>query len=151
MINLIFFLQLSPVVPQILPFSFGEEPLNAGETASIQCIVTKGDNPLNITWFFNGKRIDDSLFGVTTTRSNKKIGTLIIDSVQEAHFGNYTCVAENFAAFANYTTDLTVNGTSLLFRPSIACFFVWCTNSLQFNPKSSLLNSVMNLSILVTW
>lgn len=89
--------------------------MNAGETASIQCIVTKGDSPLNITWYFNGTRVDPSVFGVTTTRSSKKIGTLIIDSVQEAHVGDYTCVAANFASAANYTTRLNVNGTFTLF------------------------------------
>lgn len=98
------------MVPQIAPFSFGEEPLNAGETASIQCIVTKGDSPLNITWFFEEKLVDDSLFGITKTRTSKKIGTLVIDSVQEMHLGNYTCVAANSAGSANYTTFLTVNG-----------------------------------------
>lgn len=103
-------MSLSPVVPQIAPFSFGEEPLNAGETTSIQCIGTKGDGPLNITWLFDGRMIDRSLFGVTTSRSNKRIGTLIIDSVQEVHFGNYTCAASNFAGSASHTTRLTVNG-----------------------------------------
>lgn len=62
---------------------------------------------------------------MTTTRSSKKIETLIIDSVQETHFGNYTCVAANFAGFANYTTGLTVNGTSLLYRlQNVVCLFV---------------------------
>ena len=35
-------------------FSFGEEPLNAGDMASVQCAVMKGDSPLDINFTFEG-------------------------------------------------------------------------------------------------
>lgn len=100
----------SLVTPQIAPFNFGEEPLNEGDTASVQCIVTKGDSPLNISWYFNGRSLDGS-YGIGTTLINKKISSLSIESVQEEHMGDYTCTATNLAGSVSYTSHLTINGT----------------------------------------
>jgi len=47
----------SIVAPQISPFSFGDEPLNRGEVASVNCVVPKGDLPLDIYWTLNSALI----------------------------------------------------------------------------------------------
>jgi hypothetical protein len=43
-----------------------------------------------------------------------RISVLSIQSVAAAHNGEYTCTAENPAGIANYTAELTVNGTIAL-------------------------------------
>ncbi|CAH3959324.1 unnamed protein product [Pieris brassicae] len=96
------------LLPQIHPFTFGDEPANAGDTVGIQCMVTKGDRPINITWHLNGKPMND-IPGVTITKIGHKSSSLSIDAVSFIHTGVYTCFASNQAGHANISTDLVVN------------------------------------------
>lgn len=91
----------------------GEEALNSGEPASLTCTVLKGDLPISIKWLHNNKLIKD-YDGITVTRPGKKIGVLIIESVQAIHAGTFTCLAQNAAGSAQYSVDIHVNGTILL-------------------------------------
>uniref|UniRef100_A0A182K8V3 Ig-like domain-containing protein n=1 Tax=Anopheles christyi TaxID=43041 RepID=A0A182K8V3_9DIPT len=95
------------VVPIILPFEFGEEAFDSGSTASVSCIVTKGDTPIDISWMFNGRRItlDE---GILITKGGGKISMLSIESVHSRHAGNYTCSAKNKAGSVQHTADLQV-------------------------------------------
>lgn len=102
------------VPPKIVPFSFGDETMNSGDSGSVQCNVLSGDFPLSIRWYFNGYLIDDHT--VTITSIGKRLSVLNIDSVHGRHAGNYTCEAQNKAETVSYTTELLVNG--LLF----SCF-----------------------------
>lgn len=96
------------VPPQIFPFEFGES-LNEGETASLQCSITKGDNPVEINWYINGK--PTSYYeGVYTGKLGKRMSSLSIESVGADHSGDYTCSATNTAGSTNFTTTLSVNG-----------------------------------------
>ncbi|XP_066145678.1 cell adhesion molecule Dscam1 isoform X25 [Euwallacea fornicatus] len=97
------------VIPQILHFDFGEESANSGDSASLSCSIAKGDLPINVTWYHNGKRISSDEGGVVTSRVSKKLSTLSIDSVSAAHIGVYECVAENVAGKATYSAELYVN------------------------------------------
>lgn len=90
--------------------------MNAGDTASVQCTVTKGDLPLKINWYQNGKPVDESR-GIVTSHPRKRISSLTVDSVQAEHNGRYTCSASNAAGSANFTAHLNVNGTY-----AFACF-----------------------------
>lgn len=120
-ILLVFLLSFSKsVLPQIHPFTFGDEEINSGETVSIQCTVLKGDPPLNITWLLNGRPISNDE-GVTVMKM-KRISTLSIDSVQDVHSGNYTCVVENPAGSDRFSTTLNVNGIFCLFLKAVAQF-----------------------------
>lgn len=112
------------VSPQIHPFDFGSEPINSGETVSIQCTILKGDPPLNITWSLNGIPIA-SRDGITIMKL-KRFSTLNIDSVQDAHTGEYTCTARNKAGYASHSAVLNVNGISeiILFLLCISGFFL---------------------------
>lgn len=97
--------------PQILPFEFGEEPANAGDMASISCAISKGDQPLNISWYFNGQLLSRSNdLGIVIVNINKKTSILNIDSVNGVHRGTYHCVAANWAGSANHSAVLNVNG-----------------------------------------
>lgn len=96
----------------MLPFEFGEEPANAGDMASISCAVSKGDQPLNISWIFNGRLIAaKNDLGIVLTSINKKTLILNIDSVSGVHRGTYHCVATNPAGSTNHSAILEVNGT----------------------------------------
>lgn len=96
------------VVPQISPFSFGEEDINEGDTVSVQCIISKGDNPVRISWYLNAKPVSN-IHGVVVTQA-RRVGSLTIESVQADHSGNYTCAASNPAGNDTYSAALNVNG-----------------------------------------
>lgn len=113
-----------PVGPQILPFAFGDEPASWGELVSVTCSVAKGDQPLEISWAFNGTPIDshhgsDVVIGST----NKKNSVLTIESVAARHAGEYTCSASNRAGATTHSSRLTVNGTCVpSVRVSVSTF-----------------------------
>lgn len=102
------------------PFSFGEEAANAGEMATVQCAVIKGDLPLKIVWSLNGRPIEAGRVSgdhgynspdIVVSRGSKRISTLTIDSVAARHAGEYKCAATNAAGSTSHTSVLSVNGT----------------------------------------
>ncbi|XP_015172313.1 PREDICTED: Down syndrome cell adhesion molecule-like protein Dscam2 isoform X32 [Polistes dominula] len=97
------------VAPQIGQISFGEEPVNAGDLVSVQCVVTKGDSPLEITWTFDGHPIDHDRMDVIVSNSGKRVKQLTIESVAARHAGEYTCVASNVAGSTSHSAKLDVN------------------------------------------
>lgn len=104
--------------PHITSFTFGEESIPEGETASVQCFVQKGDLPLEINWLHNGDPINnENQIGVTFSKLSSRISTLNIESVRAEHRGNYTCMAVNKAGKSEYVSELHVDGTrSFLYR-----------------------------------
>ncbi|KAG7213701.1 hypothetical protein KM043_002940, partial [Ampulex compressa] len=97
------------VSPQIAPISFGEEPVNAGDLVSVQCVVTKGDSPLEITWSFDGQPIRSDRMDVLVSNSGKRVKQVTIESVAARHAGEYTCVASNAAGSTSHSAKLDVN------------------------------------------
>ena len=69
--------------------------------------------PVTFSWLLNGKPADESL-GIGVSSFGKKTSVLSIDSVDEHHAGNYTCLASNRAGVAAYTAKLIVKGTTRL-------------------------------------
>lgn len=102
------------VTPQILPFSFGDDPLNTEDVAAVQCMVLKGDLPLKISWFLNAMPITTVENGIHVVMTSPRISQLTIESVTAYHRGNYRCVAENKAGSAQYIAELRANGTLCL-------------------------------------
>lgn len=94
-----------------MPFTFGEDPLEAGQSATVQCSVISGDLPLNIEWLFDG-RIINTEDDVIVAKISKRAGALSIESVVAGQAGNYTCLAHNAAGNATFTARLLVNGWS---------------------------------------
>lgn len=97
------------VPPKIATFTFGDEPLNFGESASVQCTISGGDLPMDVNWKLNGNDIPYNM-DVTTSRMGKRINVLMIDSVKAHHAGNYTCLAKNKAGQTNQSALLIVIG-----------------------------------------
>lgn len=100
------------MAPQIgVAFTFGEEPLNAGDMASVQCAVTKGDSPLTIELMFEGNPIEPDRQNLLISESGKRAKQLTVESVEARHAGEYTCVATNIAGATTRSATLSVNGT----------------------------------------
>lgn len=97
------------VPPSIAHFNFGDKPSNFGDSASVQCLVTSGDLPIDFKWYFNGRPVKE-YSGITTVKLGNRNSVLNIDSVTGKHSGNYTCVAKNAADALNFTSELTVKG-----------------------------------------
>lgn len=94
-----------------MPFEFGE-PASAGDAMQLTCHVTKGDPPLSITWYFDGKVLAPHM-GVISSNIGKRTNFLSIPVVGQHHRGRYTCVATNLAGSAAFAADLQVIGTSV--------------------------------------
>ena len=95
--------------PTIIPFSFGEHPVNQGDSAQLMCAVTRGDRPLSITWSLKGDIISSDPV-LTTTMIGQQTSLLIIAAVDYQHSGTYTCRAENPAGIRTHSAELLVNG-----------------------------------------
>lgn len=96
------------VLPHILPFSFGDEIPNEGDAAAIQCLASKGDTPIGLVFYHNGKPVNDE-HGVSVSKS-AKMATLSIEYLRAEHQGNYTCRASNRAGQVEYSAELNING-----------------------------------------
>lgn len=115
--------------PTIMPFLFPNKLLNEGMRSAVSCQILEGSLPISFLWDKNGERIpsssasssnsmSNSLFGPTimdqyqgvNVRSNDEYSsTLIIDTLEFGHRGNYTCTATNAAGSSFHTAELTVN------------------------------------------
>lgn len=83
--------------------------MSAGEAAQVTCMVSVGDQPLDISWSFEGTNVS-SMMGVSTTKVGRKASLLMIDPISAGHRGNYTCTVRNPAGTANFTASLNING-----------------------------------------
>lgn len=98
------------VAPIVLPFSFGDEAANSGDSNAIQCMITKGDLPLRVKWSLNGELVKNGVNGIVIAKISPRLSTLSIESMNSFHRGNFMCIAENAAGASNFTTELRVNG-----------------------------------------
>lgn len=112
---LLWFLILVP--PRIVPFNF-DEPIYSGQSAQITCLVSEGDAPMNITWWF--RKSDKSELvplitnGISVNKMGSKLSMLFIESTSSYFAGIYACVVENRAGSSKYTSTLNVHGNSIL-------------------------------------
>nr|NP_001036525.1 down syndrome cell adhesion molecule 1, isoform G [Drosophila melanogaster]ABI31076.1 down syndrome cell adhesion molecule 1, isoform G [Drosophila melanogaster] len=97
------------VPPSIAPFSFGDDPVNTGENAGVQCMVQKGDVPITIKWTLNSRPIINGEEGITILKLSPKTSVLNIAAVEQDHRGVFKCIAENKAGSSFTTSELKVN------------------------------------------
>jgi len=113
-----FLLFFSPVLPQIIPFSFGDEEVNFDDAVTAACTITKGDQPIKIWWTLQEAGMPDSYNlstndGIVITRNSQKVSILTIEAVKARHRGNYTCHAQNKGGVAQHSAFLSVNGSNI--------------------------------------
>ncbi|KAL6441312.1 hypothetical protein ACFW04_003518 [Cataglyphis niger] len=95
------------VPPKISPFT-ADRDLHLGERTTLTCSVTRGDQPLSITWLKDGRSMGPSE-RVTVTNVDQYNSILMIESLSPDHNGNYSCVARNVAAEVSHTQRLVVH------------------------------------------
>ncbi|XP_076374947.1 Down syndrome cell adhesion molecule 1 isoform X37 [Megalopta genalis] len=96
------------VIPKLLPFAFGDKPLNSGQVVTVPCAVVEGDQPLKLRWTLNSYPISPHS-GISIVDLGGRGAILSIGSVQATHAGTYTCIAENLAGRHELSADLIVN------------------------------------------
>lgn len=101
---------LAVVAPQVVPFAFADETTNTGDTVGIQCIVNKGDLPVDIRWILNSSPVISGENGITILKLNQRTSSLNINGVEGMHRGLFKCLASNQAGSAEYSAELFVNG-----------------------------------------
>ncbi|XP_046866022.1 Down syndrome cell adhesion molecule-like protein Dscam2 isoform X37 [Drosophila willistoni] len=97
------------VPPQVMPFVFGDEPSNYGDSTAVQCMVYKGDTPLQLHWTLNGQPITNENVGIRIIKMSPKLSSLSIDSISGHHRGLFKCIATNAAGSAEQNAELIVN------------------------------------------
>ena len=95
-----------------MPFSFGSGTVNEGDIAQVTCLVNRGDEPLDITWFLKGDVVSSEP-SVTTNMFGTRASMLMITNVGYRHTGSYTCKATNAAGSQTKSAALKVNGNCL--------------------------------------
>lgn len=103
------------VPPQIMPFAFGDEVSNTGDSIGIQCMANKGDLPIEIRWILNSSPIISGENELTIIKLNARTSSLSINSLDAIHRGTYKCIASNKAGTAEHLAELHVNGLFKVF------------------------------------
>lgn len=97
-----------------MPFDFGDEPTNYGESTAVQCMITKGDLPLTINWSLNNQLILNTNNGISINKMSSRLSSLSIDSINDRHRGVFKCIASNSAGVAELSAELKVNGNFVI-------------------------------------
>ncbi|XP_058460396.1 cell adhesion molecule Dscam2 isoform X45 [Malaya genurostris] len=97
------------VPPSITPFNFGEETLNSGESTAVNCMVYKGDSPLEIRWYLNGNLLTSNENGIVIARMTERLSSLSIDPINHRHRGTYECRAKNRGGGTVQSSELIIN------------------------------------------
>lgn len=88
-----------------------------------QCVVAEGDLPLTISWLLNGAVILNRP-EIMVLKMGSRTSIISIESVQEYHRGNYTCVASNGSGTSRFTASLSVNGIVSASKLPQKCRFI---------------------------
>ena len=119
----------SAVAPKILPFSFGDDAHEFGNSVQIQCVATEGDTPIQFFWSFSSAEPTTlTQNGVSTMKLGERSSILIIDKIEHNHSGKYTCLAKNKVANSSYTASLLVKGIRAHFYAITAEFAIQIAN-----------------------
>eukprot|EP00794_Sanderia_malayensis_P011383 gene11383-12569_t len=93
------------VPPTITPIKWAA--FEVGHRKVETCEVPTGDMPIKITWYWNGKILENGRGVSIETRGFQSHLTFTV--VTALHRGRYTCKAENKAGFALHSGELVIN------------------------------------------
>lgn len=102
-----------------MPFTFGEDSFNKGESTGVSCMIVKGDLPLTIKWTLNSQPIVSTSIGITIVKLSAKTSVLNIAAVDQEHRGTVSCIAENPAGITQFASELHVNGLGSSYFPQL--------------------------------
>jgi Immunoglobulin domain len=111
-----------PVLPQIVPFSFGKDEVYFDESVTATCSVSFGDLPIKFWWTLSDSFESLAEYNISTndgvviSKAGNKLSFLNIEAVKARHRGNYTCYAANKAGTAKQSAYLAVNGYKKVFN-----------------------------------
>lgn len=113
--------------PVVEPFSFAKS-LHRGQRYNIMCTVVRGDLPVSIRWFKDGRPLeppassgslesgapifapgDDTSGTIAIKHLDPYSSTLTFSSLQAHHRGLYSCEAANEAGRANQSSPLVIH------------------------------------------
>lgn len=97
------------VLPAINPFAF-DSPVYSGDDVQVTCYVSRGDEPISVSWTLNGEPLTDSRSGVQILNVGSKTSLLTLANVNHQSDGEYRCWAKNPAGSASLPASLTVYG-----------------------------------------
>lgn len=106
-----------------MPFTFGDEPAFPGDSNAVNCMITKGDLPLQIDWLMNGSPVQNVGFGINIVQFSPRLSTLNIAALEPKHRGQFECRATNEAGSTSATAELLLSGYWEL--KIIVLFFVY--------------------------
>ncbi|KAH7936604.1 hypothetical protein HPB49_001639 [Dermacentor silvarum] len=91
--------------PKILPFAF-PRALTVGETTSVTCTTTAGDEPFKYIWLKDGLVVQpgDNVKVVTSP----EFSVFKIDKLTLENAGNYTCVVSNAGGTVSHASTLEI-------------------------------------------
>lgn len=93
-----------------MPFFFGDESFNSGDSTAIQCMIVKGDQPVQIRWTLNGNPVVTGERGLNVVRMSPRLSSLSIESISGEHRGIFKCFVSNAAGTEEFSSELKVNG-----------------------------------------
>ena len=100
------------VGPAINPFAF-DQPVYSGDDVQVTCYVSKGDEPISVSWTLNGMPLTSGHNGVQLVNVGSKTSLLTLTNVNHNSDGEYRCLAHNPAGVASYSANLTVYGKGM--------------------------------------
>lgn len=126
------------VPPVVEPLSFAKS-LHRGQRYNIMCTVVRGDLPVSIRWYKDGRQLNaynqqeavqqqqeqqdpqqqqpESRNNIVIKQLDPYSSTLTFASLQPGHRGLYTCEATNEAGRANQSSQLVIHGKLLASEP----------------------------------
>lgn len=91
--------------------------MNGGSSVRVLCTIINGDQPIEITWLKDGKKLSE--YRRKTQKLDENTVILSLRKLQLEDSGNYTCVAQNPAGSTSHWGILKIKGTYL---PKVSIF-----------------------------
>lgn len=82
----------------------------SGDDVQVNCYVSRGDEPVSVSWTLNGEPLTDSRAGVQILNVGSKTSLLTLNNVNHRSDGEYRCWASNPAGAVSFPANLTVLG-----------------------------------------
>jgi Down syndrome cell adhesion protein len=82
--------------------------------AQVSCSIISGDFPIAISWRKDGGMLTPE--PDVAEQQHQFVSNLLFMNLAASHSGQYTCIASNAAATANYTARLVVRGMTIMLR-----------------------------------